>query len=161
MSSCQTCKRELNTEDPSTKDCGGDCLKCMAEAGDPACIEAMNELVPETKLVEDVMGPLGFRVEWIYTPETASIKAYGIIARGDLADTPMFAAKGYKVSGAMATDIEHATVYLSGTVKPDGAATFEASSVEWTGEQDFIKHAMLLNYIWRMSRQLFAGLPHA
>lgn len=45
MSNCQICKRELNQEnDPTTEDCGGDCLKCMASAGDPECIKAMTEI---------------------------------------------------------------------------------------------------------------------
>lgn len=39
---CATCKRVLGMAgDPSTADCGGDCLRCMAEAGDPDCIAAM------------------------------------------------------------------------------------------------------------------------
>jgi hypothetical protein len=43
MSKCKICGRELdNPDDPTTKDCGGDCLKCMAEIGkDPDCIAAM------------------------------------------------------------------------------------------------------------------------
>jgi hypothetical protein len=35
MNACLTCKGPLNTTDPLTLDCGGDCLLCMAEAGDP------------------------------------------------------------------------------------------------------------------------------
>jgi len=39
---CNICSRVLNVaDDPTTKDCGGDCLRCMAEAGDPDCIKAM------------------------------------------------------------------------------------------------------------------------
>lgn len=39
---CTICKRELNTPgDPTTIDCGGDCLKCMAEAGDPEAVKDM------------------------------------------------------------------------------------------------------------------------
>lgn len=42
---CSICKRELDVEgDPSTADCGGDCLRCMAEAGDPDCIAAMEKI---------------------------------------------------------------------------------------------------------------------
>ncbi len=41
---CQICKRALNVkDDPSTEDCGGDCLRCMAEAGDPSAILVMRE----------------------------------------------------------------------------------------------------------------------
>lgn len=40
---CSICKRLLNDpKDPTTQDCGGDCLRCMAEVGeDPDCIQAM------------------------------------------------------------------------------------------------------------------------
>lgn len=34
---CGICNRPLGTS-PDTVDCGGDCLRCMAEAGDPDCI---------------------------------------------------------------------------------------------------------------------------
>jgi hypothetical protein len=37
-STCHICKRELNDpNDPTTLDCGGDCLRCMSEAGDTSC----------------------------------------------------------------------------------------------------------------------------
>ena len=36
MSNCQICSRELrNADDPLSRDYGGDCQMCMAEAGDP------------------------------------------------------------------------------------------------------------------------------
>ena len=37
---CQYCKRLLDDpKDPTTRDCGGDCLRCMAQIGeDPDCI---------------------------------------------------------------------------------------------------------------------------
>lgn len=40
---CHFCRRLLDQpDDPTTLDCGGDCLKCMAEiAEDPDCITAM------------------------------------------------------------------------------------------------------------------------
>lgn len=43
---CQICGVPLDQPDkPETLDCGGDCLKCMADvAGDPDCIEAMEEI---------------------------------------------------------------------------------------------------------------------
>lgn len=35
---CKTCGKLLNVDgDQSTQDCGGDCVRCMAEAGDPDC----------------------------------------------------------------------------------------------------------------------------
>jgi hypothetical protein len=40
---CQYCKRLLDDpKDPTTKDCGGDCLRCMGEIfEDPECVIAM------------------------------------------------------------------------------------------------------------------------
>lgn len=31
---CRTCGRQLNTEDPRSADCGGDCRQCLVDAGD-------------------------------------------------------------------------------------------------------------------------------
>lgn len=31
VESCWICNRPLNTEDPMSKDCGGDCLSCIQE----------------------------------------------------------------------------------------------------------------------------------
>jgi|GEM_PF-3708182 len=45
MKFCGICGCLLNREnDLSTADCGGDRLRCMAEAGDPDCIAAMARL---------------------------------------------------------------------------------------------------------------------
>lgn len=45
MSNCNICKVELDQSNkPETRDCGGDCLKCMAECGDPDCIKEMKRL---------------------------------------------------------------------------------------------------------------------
>lgn len=42
---CLTCKRVLNNvEDSKSRDCGGDCLQCMADCGDPDCIEELRNL---------------------------------------------------------------------------------------------------------------------
>lgn len=41
-SHCKTCNRELNNpNDPMSADCGGDCVACMAAAGDPECVAAV------------------------------------------------------------------------------------------------------------------------
>lgn len=42
-STCKRCGRILT---PDT-DCGGDCVWCMAEAGDPECIEAVHSLTKD------------------------------------------------------------------------------------------------------------------
>jgi hypothetical protein len=42
---CGICGRLLNqSDDPTTHDCGGDCLRCMADAGDPDCEVAMKSI---------------------------------------------------------------------------------------------------------------------
>jgi len=39
---CGICSRKLNApEDPRSSDCGGDCLQCMADAGDPDALLAI------------------------------------------------------------------------------------------------------------------------
>ena len=48
---CGICGQELNVPlKPETLDCGGDCLKCMADNGDPECIETLSRFhAPETR----------------------------------------------------------------------------------------------------------------
>jgi hypothetical protein len=42
---CHLCGKPLDDpNDPTSLDCGGDCLACMAEAGDPDAIKHMEEL---------------------------------------------------------------------------------------------------------------------
>lgn len=37
---CTTCDRKFdNPDDPLSLDCGGHCVKCLADAGDPECVE--------------------------------------------------------------------------------------------------------------------------
>jgi hypothetical protein len=49
---CRICKRELNQpSDPLSVDCGGDCLGCMAEAGDPDAINVVASIPKEIDAV--------------------------------------------------------------------------------------------------------------
>lgn len=42
MTKCNICKCDLdNMRDLTTLDCGGDCLLCMAECGDPSCLKTI------------------------------------------------------------------------------------------------------------------------
>lgn len=52
---CQICSRLLNDQaDPvRSMDCGGDCLKCMADCGDPDCIAEMAKLEPDQYSVNE------------------------------------------------------------------------------------------------------------
>jgi len=48
MITCNICGIQLNqARKPDTLDCGGDCLRCMAEFDDPECVEVMQELEPD------------------------------------------------------------------------------------------------------------------
>ena len=41
---CKLCKTELNQPGkPETRDCGGDCLACMASFGDKDCIAELKQ----------------------------------------------------------------------------------------------------------------------
>lgn len=43
-SRCRICGQALNAPSkPETLDCGGDCLKCMADSGDPECVETLRQ----------------------------------------------------------------------------------------------------------------------
>ena len=43
-SRCRICGQELNVPlKPETLDCSGDCLKCMADSGDPECVERLRQ----------------------------------------------------------------------------------------------------------------------
>ena len=43
---CRMCRCPLDVMDAPVKsmDCGGDCLECMAHAGDPDCVNSMSDL---------------------------------------------------------------------------------------------------------------------
>lgn len=42
---CATCGKELDhPKDETSMNCGGDCVECMADAGDPECVEHMNQI---------------------------------------------------------------------------------------------------------------------
>ena len=42
---CLICGRKLDDPDEpiNSRDCGGDCLQCMADCGDPDCLQALVE----------------------------------------------------------------------------------------------------------------------
>ncbi|GEM_PF-2945179 len=46
MNKCRICQRPLNTL-PELMDCGGDCLECMAECGDPDAKLAMKKILQD------------------------------------------------------------------------------------------------------------------
>lgn len=42
---CNICKRTLDDpDDATTESCGGDCLRCMAESGDPDCAVLLSKI---------------------------------------------------------------------------------------------------------------------
>lgn len=58
MSKCSICSRTLSVPtDPLSPDCGGDCLLCMAVAGDPSCIVMVLQAhVPQDDLPASLFG---------------------------------------------------------------------------------------------------------
>ncbi len=48
MNKCSICQRPLNTRS-ELMDCGGDCLECMAECGDPDAQLAMKKILQGEK----------------------------------------------------------------------------------------------------------------
>lgn len=68
---CSICKRPMDDPaDPTTANCGGDCLRCMAEIGeDPGCIAAMKDVTNGhdlnaalVKHLETILEPFGVPV---------------------------------------------------------------------------------------------------
>jgi hypothetical protein len=55
MNKCHICKRELDQPgDPTTKDCGGDCVQCMARYGDdPDCRKSMFEITGDPQWADE------------------------------------------------------------------------------------------------------------
>lgn len=48
MKECLTCHRILDDpDDETTRNCGGECLRCMAAAGDPDCIKSLRKIENE------------------------------------------------------------------------------------------------------------------
>lgn len=48
MATCHMCGVELDQPDrPATKDCGGDCMRCVALCLDEDCMGVMHDLYPE------------------------------------------------------------------------------------------------------------------
>jgi len=48
MKTCRTCERPLDDpKDPTTNDCGSDCLRCAALLGDREAREALAKIVEE------------------------------------------------------------------------------------------------------------------
>jgi len=51
---CSICGIVMDQEDlPETSNCGGDCLMCMAESGDPGCIVEVCNIVKERKGIDE------------------------------------------------------------------------------------------------------------
>lgn len=111
---------------------------------------------PEKKSATvDIFGEFGFRVAWEYQPHWCDVKVYEIVSRGmDANKTPMFRRKDARDSEDLVLDIEQAEPYLQGYLKWDGCAELDMGCPHWCGEQDFIQHAMLLNYLWQRAHQL-------
>jgi len=60
---CRICKRPF--DDSVHSDCGGDCLTCMAEAGDPDCVAALDKLdLAAGKATSDDKADAGYKFKY-------------------------------------------------------------------------------------------------
>lgn len=61
---CKLCGRELNNlDDPYSTDCGGDCLKCMADAGDPDAMNRVAAIEHDEVMLESGYFPKGKHIK--------------------------------------------------------------------------------------------------
>lgn len=60
VSTCGICGVALTPGESLRKDCGGDCLLCMADAGDPSCIETAYRLL-KSRQENPMHTPLNYR----------------------------------------------------------------------------------------------------
>lgn len=84
---CGICKRPLNQpDDPTTEDCGGDCLRCMADAGDPQAVAALldNATMALAPPAPAVLPPLDYIGDVI--DETVDYRERGIPPIAELPD---------------------------------------------------------------------------
>lgn len=60
-SKCNVCSVPLGTDHHQANfDCGGTCMKCMAEAGDPDCVRSLEEIrVPHNRFLPECLKPDG------------------------------------------------------------------------------------------------------
>ncbi len=114
-----------------------------------------------TFLSEDILGEFGFRVEWHYASHYANVKAFNIEARGmDASRTPMFPRKDSYTSPDHVLETENAEPYLEGTLKWDGCSDINQGDHHGCDEQFFIKHSLLLRYLWTRAHQLMPASEH-
>ena len=61
---CLICKRTLDDpNDRTTKNCGGDCLRCMAECGDEDCQHELDEIMSSPIPLDDKL--IGNGESWL------------------------------------------------------------------------------------------------
>ena len=66
MTKCGICGRQLNQPIvPETKDCGGDCARCMADFGDRECIELLKNLNDPAKRPAEIARYEAWRVKQV------------------------------------------------------------------------------------------------
>lgn len=135
---CRTCKRYLNQASvPDTRDCGGDCLRCLASCYDPGAMAEMRKLEPNNSM-------------WIDNPEDdaerASEATPAPLLQIRLAQVlPELAAAindvlvelaGKPVPFVLLTSFDTTTQYISNTKRDVGIKLIESLRRRWVSETE-------------------------
>ncbi len=107
-----------------------------------------------TLLTEDILDATGFRVDWRYTAHWCEFKAYRIYQSELQPGTPLFVRDGANNFLDFVLNTQDAAVYMEGALKSDGKVDLEHGHVSLSGEQEVIKHCMLISYLWQKAHQL-------
>jgi hypothetical protein len=69
MLKCGICGETLNVPDsPETMNCGGDCLKCLAEFDDPECVETLRRLKDPVTRADEIANYEAWRTKYAIEP---------------------------------------------------------------------------------------------
>lgn len=111
----------------------------------------------KTELIEHFHGSsedFGFRIRWRYSESWADVEVFEVAALcGDDGQRPEFERKGAMHGGDTTENLEEAEPYLSGYIKWDGCLEL-AFSDHMCGGFFFAQHILLMEFLWKRSRQI-------